>query len=623
MIVFDDISLRVAGRLLLDHASVSIPSNARVGVVGRNGAGKTTLFRAIEGELELETGSIRLSSRVRIGHVAQEAPAGPETLLEVVLAADIERASLMAERETATDPLRIVEIETRLVDINAYSAPSKAAKILAGLGFDEAAQARPCSEFSGGWRMRVALAALLFYEPDLLLLDEPTNYLDLEGTLWVQDYLARYPHTVLIVSHDRDLLDTSVSYILHFDQKKLKLYRGGFSLFDRQRRERLILDEKARKRQEAQRAHLTAFVDRFRAKASKARQAQSRIKALAKMEPLAEEVAEERAAISIRAPKKLLSPPIIVLDGVSVGYTPQKPILQNLNLRIDDDDRIALLGPNGNGKSTFAKLLAERLKPQTGKMIRASKLQVAYLAQHQLDELHADETPAEHVRRLMQGAPEAKIRARAAEMGFSASAADTKVADLSGGEKARLLLGLAAFHGPHLLILDEPTNHLDIEARAALVDAVNAYPGAVVLVSHDRYLLDACTERLWLVSGGTVAPYDGDLDQYRAGVLGRSGADRIAGKKKENRSQSQNSSSEKRAKLVPLKKRIKQIETEVQKCEEQIVAIDEKLTDAELQSKNPLEAARLARIRAQAVEALEKFEEEWLEASGRREELNA
>ncbi len=623
MIVFDDISLRVAGRLLLDHASVSIPSNARVGVVGRNGAGKTTLFRAIEGELELETGSIRLSSRARIGHVAQEAPAGPETLLEVVLAADIERASLMAERETATDPLRIVEIETRLVDINAYSAPSKAAKILAGLGFDEAAQGRPCSEFSGGWRMRVALAALLFYEPDLLLLDEPTNYLDLEGTLWVQDYLARYPHTVLIVSHDRDLLDTSVNYILHFDQKKLKLYRGGFLLFDRQRRERLILDEKARKRQEAQRAHLTAFVDRFRAKASKARQAQSRIKALTKMEPLAEEVAEERAAISIRAPKKLLSPPIIVLDGVSVGYTPQKSILRNLNLRIDEDDRIALLGPNGNGKSTFAKLLAERLKPQTGKMIRASKLQVAYLAQHQLDELHADETPAEHVRRLMQGAPEAKIRARAAEMGFSASAADTKVADLSGGEKARLLLGLAAFHGPHLLILDEPTNHLDIEARTALVDAVNAYSGAVVLVSHDRYLLDACTERLWLVSGGTVAPYDGDLDQYRAGVLGRSGADRMAGKKNENRSQSQNSSSERRAKLVPLKKRIKQIETEVQKCEEQIAAIDEKLNDAELQSKNPLEAARLTRIRAQTVEALEKFEEEWLEASGRREELNA
>jgi len=621
--VFDDISLRIAGRLLLDHTSVSIPNRARVGIVGRNGAGKTTLFRAIEGELELETGYIRLPSRTRIGRVAQEAPAGPKTLMEVVLAADSERASLMAERETATNPIRIAEIEMRLVDIDAYSAPSKAAKILAGLGFDEAAQARPCSEFSGGWRMRVALAALLFYEPDLLLLDEPTNYLDLEGTLWVQDYLARYPHTVMIISHDRDLLETSVNYILHFDQAKLKLYRGGFSQFDRQRRERLILDEKARKRQEAQRAHLTAFVDRFRAKASKARQAQSRIKALAKMEPLAEEIAEARAAISIRAPEKLLSPPIIVLDEVSVGYAPGKPVLRNLNLRIDEDDRIALLGPNGNGKSTFAKLLAERLAPQSGKMVRASKLRVAYLAQHQLDELNADETPAEHVRRLMEGAPEAKIRARAAEMGFSAAAANTKVADLSGGEKARLLLGLAAFHGPHLLILDEPTNHLDLEARTALIEAVNAYPGAVVLVSHDRHLLDACAERLWLVSDGTVAPYDGDLDQYRSQILGRSGADRMAGKQKTDRSKSIGPSKEMQSELIPLKKRIKQIEAEVERREREIAIIDEKLGDAQLHSGNPTEVARLAKIRAQAAEALEKFEEEWLRASVRREELNA
>ena len=623
MIVFDDISLRIAGRLLLDHTSVSIPSGARVGVVGRNGTGKTTLFRAIEGELELETGYIRLPSRARIGRVAQEAPDGPETLLETVLKADTERARLLIERETANDPHRIAEIETRLVDIDAYSAPSKAAKILAGLGFDEAAQARPCSEFSGGWRMRVALAALLFYEPDILLLDEPTNYLDLEGTLWVQDYLSRYPHTVLIVSHDRDLLETSVNFILHFDQTKLKFYRGAFSQFDRQRRERLVLDEKARKRQEAQRAHLTAFVDRFRAKASKARQAQSRIKALAKMEPLAQEVAEARAAISIRSPEKMLSPPIIVLDGVSVGYAADKPVLRNLNLRIDEDDRIALLGPNGNGKSTFAKLLAERLAPQSGKMVRASKLQVAYLAQHQLDELIADETPAEHVRKLMIGAPEAKIRARAAEMGFSAAAADTKVEDLSGGEKARLLLGLAAFHGPHLLILDEPTNHLDIEARAALVEAVNAYPGAVLLVSHDRHLLDACAERLWLVAGGTVAPYEGDLDQYRGSVLGRSGADRLAGRKKQGAGKTNGSTKAARAELAPLKKRIREIEAEVVKREKEIAAIDERLGDASLQKANPAEVSRLSKARAQAANALAEHEEEWLQASARREQLDA
>jgi len=624
MIVLDDISLRIAGKLLLDHASVAIPDRARVGMVGRNGAGKTTLFRAILGEVEIETGAINMPSRARIGCVAQEAPAGPETLIEMVLAADPERAKLMLERDTATDPLRIAEVEHRLIEIDAHSAPSRAAKILAGLGFDEAAQARPCSEFSGGWRMRVALAALLFSEPDLLLLDEPTNYLDLEGALWFQDYLARYPHTVVLISHDRDLLDSSVSFILHFDQKKLKLYRGGFSQFDRQRREQLVVEQKARKRQEAERAHITAFVERFRAKASKARQAQSRIKALARMEPLAEQVQDAPAAISIRAPEKLLSPPIIVLDEVSVGYAPGKPVLRGLDLRLDEDDRIALLGPNGNGKSTFAKLLAERLAPEAGKIVRAPKLRIAYLAQHQLDELHADESPAEHVRALMPGAPEAKVRARAAEMGFSAAAADTKVAELSGGEKARLLLGLAAFHGPHLLILDEPTNHLDIEARAALISAVNDFPGAVVLVSHDRHLLDACADRLWLVADGTVKPYDGDLDQYRRQVLGSAGANKLNGqgrdKAKDKRANGRGI--EARAELKALKKRIKELEAQVTRFEREIETIDARLADAALHANNPSEAASLAKTRAGAALALAKVEEEWLATSARGEELS-
>jgi ATP-binding cassette subfamily F protein 3 len=623
MIVLDDISLRIAGKLLLDHASVAIPDRARVGMVGRNGAGKTTLFRAILGEVEIETGSINLPSRARIGCVAQEAPAGPESLLQMVLAADTERAKLMIERETAADPMRIAEVEHRLLEIDAHSAPSRAAKILAGLGFDEAAQERPTSEFSGGWRMRVALAALLFSEPDLLLLDEPTNYLDLEGALWFQDYLARYPHTVVLISHDRDLLDSSVSFILHFDQKKLKLYRGGFSQFDRQRREQLVVEQKARKRQEAERAHITAFVERFRATASKARQAQSRIKALARMEPLAAQVEDAPAAISIRAPEKLLSPPIIVLDEVSVGYEPGKPVLRHLDLRLDEDDRIALLGPNGNGKSTFAKLLADRLQPQSGKIVRASKLQIAYLAQHQLDELHADESPAEHVRALMPGAPEAKVRARAAEMGFSAAAADTKVAQLSGGEKARLLLGLAAFHGPHLLILDEPTNHLDIEARTALISAVNDFPGAVVLVSHDRHLLDACADRLWLVASRTVKPYDGDLDQYRRQVLGSAGANKLNGqgkeKAKDKRANGHARSDEARAELKALKRRIKELEGEVTKFEREIETIDAKLADTTLHANNPSEAASLAKTRAGAAFALAKVEEEWLAVSARAE----
>jgi len=620
MIVLEDISLRVAGKLLLDHASVSIPDRARVGIVGRNGTGKTTLFRALDGDMDVETGAVRMPTRARLGRVAQEAPAGPETLIEVVLRADTERASLLAERETVQDPMRIGEIEMRLVDIDAYSAPSRAARILAGLGFDEAAQNRACSEFSGGWRMRVALAAVLFVEPDLLLLDEPTNYLDLEGTLWLQDYLARYPHTVLLISHDRDLLDTSVNFILHFDQQKLKLYRGGFSQFDRQRREQLIVDQRAREKQETKRAHMMAFVERFRAKASKARQAQSRLKALEKMEPLAAAAGEAPAAVSIRSPDKQLSPPIIVLDEVSVGYEPGKPILKKLDLRIDNDDRIALLGPNGNGKSTFAKLLAERLKPEKGRIVRAAKLDVAYFAQHQLDELHADESPAQHVRRLMPNAPEPKVRSRAAEMGFSAEAANTKVASLSGGERARLLIGLATFNGPNLLILDEPTNHLDIAARAALIEALSDYTGAVLLITHDRHLVDACAERLWLVSGGTVKPYEGDLDQYRREVLGRSGAERITGAGKAERGGTDNA---KRAELGPLRKKIATLEAEIEKLEKEIADIDAKLADSASLSGNAAKIAQFGRDRAQKSDRLAKVEEEWLEASARREELSA
>jgi ATP-binding cassette subfamily F protein 3 len=618
MIVLEEISLRIAGKLLLDHASVSIPDRARVGVVGRNGTGKTTLFRALDGDADVETGAIRMPARARIGRVAQEAPAGPETLIEVVLAADTERAALLDERETANDPMRIAEIETRLVDIDAWSAPARAARILAGLGFDETAQSRPCSEFSGGWRMRVALAAILFVEPDLLLLDEPTNYLDLEGTLWLQDYLARYPHTVLLISHDRDLLDTSVNFILHFDNGKLKLYRGGFSQFDRQRREQLLVDQRAREKQEAKRAHMMAFVERFRAKATKARQAQSRLKALAKMEPLAAAVGEQPAAISIRSPEKELSPPIVVFDDVAVGYEPGKAVLKRLDLRIDEDDRIALLGPNGNGKSTFAKLLAERLAPQKGRVVRAAKLEVAYFAQHQLDELHADESPYEHVRRLMPNAPESKVRSRAAEMGFSGDAADTKVASLSGGERARLLIGLATFDGPHLLILDEPTNHLDIEARAALIDALSEYTGAVLLITHDRHLLDSCAERLWLVAEGTVRPYDGDIDQYRREVLGRAGAERLSGSKSSRAS----APPPKRSQLAPLRKKIAALEAEIEKLENEIAALDVKLTDPRLGT-NPGEIARLGKERARLSDRLAQTEEDWLEASAKREELSA
>ncbi|MGE4372654.1 MAG: ABC-F family ATP-binding cassette domain-containing protein [Xanthobacter sp.] len=622
MIVLDDISLRLAGRLLIDHASVAIPENARVGVVGRNGAGKTTLFKALVGELELESGIVRLPNRTRIGRVAQEAPAGPDSLLERVLAADTERAALLHERETTQDPMRIGDIEMRLLDIDAHAAPARAATILAGLGFDESAQQRPCAEFSGGWRMRVALAALLFTEPDLLLLDEPTNYLDLEGTLWLQDYLAHYPRTVILISHDRDLLDSSVDHILHLSNKKLTLYRGGFTSFDRQRRERMLQDQSARKKQEAQRAHMESFVARFRAKATKAKQAQSRLKALARMEPLSAQVNEEAAAISIRHPEKLLSPPIMVLDQVSVGYEPGKPILRNMTLRIDEDDRIALLGPNGNGKSTFAKLIAGRLEPQDGKLVRADKLEVAYLAQHQIDELHPEESAAEHVRRMMPDAPEARVRARAAEMGFSAGKADTKVSSLSGGEKARLLLGLATFHGPHLVILDEPTNHLDIEARAALMEALNDFPGAVILISHDRSLLEACAEQLWRVGGGVVKPYEGDLDQYRREVLSRADGDRMTSEGRKDKAETRKDTKAEKPRRIatgPIKKRVKAAESLMEKLGKELSGLDARLSAPDLHAKDPMEAARLVQQRHETAEAMAAAEEEWLMASAELE----
>ena len=624
MLVIDDISLRVAGRLLLDGASARIPDGARVGLIGRNGIGKTTLFRAITHDIPLEHGSIALPARARIARLSQEAPAGPESLIDVVLAADTERAALLAEAESARDPHRIAEIQTRLADIGAHAAPARAAAILAGLGFDEAAQQRPCADFSGGWRMRVALASVLFAQPDLLLLDEPTNYLDLEGTLWLTDHLARYPHTVIVISHDRDLLDDAVDWILHVDAGKLTLYRGGYSAFARQRAERQALDQKLAKKQEAVRKHLQAFIDRFKAKATKARQAQSRVKRLAKLAPIAAVVDEHVRPIEFPAPAKMLSPPIVALDKVDAGYEPGKPVLRRVTLRIDSDDRIALLGANGNGKSTLAKLLAGRLPPLAGTITRAHGLQVAYFAQHQLDELVPEQSVYDHVRRLMPDAPEAKVRARAGGIGFSGATADTPVSSLSGGEKARLLLGIATFFGPHLVVLDEPTNHLDIDSRAALVDAINDYPGAVILVSHDRHLIEACADRLWLVANGTVAPYDGDLDDYVRLVLGRDA--RAAGGRDDaaqaSRAEQRRAAAEKRIELQPLKRRIDAAEKAVGALTAEIARIDGELGSG-LFARDPARASALAKARAEAATALANAEEDWLTASAEYEDAMA
>ncbi len=621
MLTINDVTLRIAGRLLLDHASLVLPAGSKAGLVGRNGTGKTTLFHAITGDFPSETGSITIPRNTRIGQVAQEAPGTEEPLINIVLKADVERTALIEEERTAKDPNRIAEIHMRLADIDAHSAESRAATILSGLGFDEAAQQRPASSFSGGWRMRVALAAVLFSEPDLLLLDEPTNYLDLEGTLWLENYVAKYPHTVLLISHDRDLLNRSVNSIVHLDQKKLTFWRGGYDQFERQWTEQRELQEKSRVKQEAARKHLQSFVDRFRAKASKARQAQSRIKALEKMKPIAALVDDQVRPFSFPEPVKAVASPIIALEKVEVGYQPGHPVLKRLSLRIDNDDRIALLGANGNGKSTFAKLLAGRLKAEAGTMTVAPGLKVAIFAQHQLDDLRPQENAYEHVRRLMPDAPEAKVRAKVAQFGLATEKMNTAAKDLSGGEKARLLMGLAAFDGPNLFILDEPTNHLDIDSREALVHALNEFPGAVIVISHDRHLLEATVDRLWLVKDGQVNPYDGDLDDYKTLVTGVSG-DRREKREAEKASKAdrRREAAARRAALEPLAKEIRATEGLMERLRKRLDAIEDQLADPALYEKDPVGATRLAKERSDLSAQLARNEEKWLEMSAEYEE---
>ena len=610
MTTIADLTYRLGPRVLFDGASAQIPEGARVGFVGRNGAGKTTLFRLISGEIAAESGSIALPRRAKMGRVEQEAPGGPGKLIDFVLAADTERAALLHEAETAHDPHRIAEIHTRLADIDAHSAPARAARILSGLGFDEAAQNRALSEFSGGWRMRVALAAVLFTQPDLLLLDEPTNYLDLEGSLWLVEHLKTYPATAIVISHDRDLLDAVCDHILHLDRAKLTLWKGNYSGFEKQRRELMAVQAKAAKKQEDKRKHLQEFVDRFRAKATKARQAQSRLKMLEKMEPTAAIVDTDVLPIHLPSPEKQLSPPIIAMERASVGYD-ERVVLSRLNLSLSNDDRIGLLGANGNGKSTFAKLLAGRLQPMGGDIVRATKLEVGFFAQHQVDDLDLSDTPYRAVARLMPDAPESRVRARAAQMGFSGERADTKVDQLSGGEKARLLMGLSTFHGPHLIILDEPTNHLDIDSRAALIEAINDYTGAVVLVSHDRYLLEACADRLWLVADGAVKEFDGDIDDYTKLVLQASrGGDGSKGVKV-----AEKKPSPVREKRGNSQKKIQALEERISKFGELIARIDETLADGTAFAKDPQKAAALASQRGELSAALAAAEEEWLALS--------
>ena len=624
MLVISNLSFAIEGKPLFEGASVTIPAGHKVGIVGRNGTGKTTLFKLIKGQLAPDGGSIDVPSYFRIGGVEQEAPASDASLLDTVLAADTERAALLLEAEGCEDANRIGEIYQRLEDIDAYTAEPRASSILAGLGFSQHAQARPCHEFSGGWRMRVALGAVLFSQPDLLLLDEPTNYLDLEGAYWLEQFLANYQKTALIISHDKELLNRSVNSILNLSHHNLTYYTGNYDQFDAERRAKLEQQHSMKRKQDAQRAHIQSFVDRFRAKASKARQAQSRLKQLERMQPIAALSENAVAGFSFPTPQAL-RPPLVTIEGGIVGYD-EKPVLSRLNLRLDSDDRIALLGANGEGKSTLSKLIADRLPLMAGKAFKSGKLRVGFFAQHQLDELVEGESALQHILRLRPDDSEKSLRTRLASAGFNNDIVDMPVEKLSGGQKARLLMLIATIEAPHILILDEPTNHLDIESREALVLALNDYDGAVILVSHDTHLVEAVADRLWLVKDGAVTPFDGDMDEYKKLIMSsnRTSGNKTSGNKANKRNKDKEdtsttasaksvSASAKKMNPVKLKSEIRRLDSQIEMLVSQKTALEAEMLKTDFYSVNDsAEIALKTKTFSDITAQLEKAEESWL-----------
>ncbi|MDB5687475.1 MAG: transporter related [Rhizorhabdus sp.] len=614
MLNFSNITIRLGGRAILDRASAALPPRARVGLIGRNGAGKSTLMKALIGSIDPDDGEIEMPRATKIGYIAQEAPSGTSTPFDTVLAADVERATLLEESETCEDPDRVGEIHERLMAIDAYTAPARAARILVGLGFDEEMQGRPLDSYSGGWKMRVALAALLFSEPDLLLLDEPSNHLDLEATLWLENFLKNYPAMMVVISHERDLLNNVVDHILHLDGGKTILYTGGYDSFERQRAERAAQLAAAKASQDAQRAKLQDYIARNSARASTAKQAQSRAKALARMQPIAAMADDPSLSFDFPSPPDELKPPLVTLDLASVGYTEGKPILQRLNLRLDPDDRIALLGRNGNGKTTLARLLAAQLKPMDGDMSVSNRMRVGYFTQYQVEELDGDDTPLEHMTRLMRGMTPAAVRAQLGRFGFSGAKATTKVGKLSGGERARLALALITRDAPHMLILDEPTNHLDVDTREALVQALNAFEGAVVLVSHDRHMIELTADRLILVDAGVAEEFRGSLDEYTDLILGRNqpkGDGGGKGSKKDKKAQAQA-----REREQALRKTVKAMEEKLAKLTARRNEIDRALFDPKtaVPQDSKRTTTELMKLRADVMKELETLEIEWLEA---------
>lgn len=616
MITINNLTVRLGGREILLNASAAIPPGGRIGLIGRNGAGKSTLMKALIGQIEPDEGSIDLPRRARLGYIAQEAPSGSITPFEAVLAGDSERAQLLAEAETCADMDRLGDLHDRLLAIDAYAAPSRAAIILTGLGFDEDMQVRPLDTFSGGWKMRVALGALLLSNPDILLLDEPSNHLDLEATLWLESFLKANQGTLIVISHERDLLNNVVTAILHLQDGKLTLYTGGYDAFEKQRAERATQVAAAKASQDAQRARLEDYVARNSARASTAKQAQSRAKMLAKMQPIAALMEDSSLSFDFPSPDEM-RPPLITLDFAAVGYG-ETPILQHLNLRIDPDDRIALLGRNGNGKTTLARLLAAQLTPMDGTMQASGRMRVGYFTQYQVEELSSDGTPLEHMTQAMKGAPPAAVRAQLGRFGFSGQRATARIGTLSGGERARLALALITRDAPHLLILDEPTNHLDVDAREALLQALNAFEGAVILISHDRHMVELTADRLVLVDGGVARDYAGSIEDYIDFVLGRNQSKSNTGpKSKKNKRAAAND----RETIRLARTHASQSEKAIATLQARLARIDEKLAaPSPYPGQSP---ANLMKERAKMAAELEDAELQWIDAQERLEQAGA
>ena len=614
MLSYKDITVRLGGRAIIEGASAAIPPGARVGFIGRNGAGKSTLMKAIAGMLEADTGSVDMPRGARFGYLRQDAPGGPTSAFDTVLEADLERAALLTEAETQTDPDRLGHIYDRLDQIDAYTAPARAGSILKGLGFDDAAQARPMESFSGGWRMRVALASLLFTNPDILLLDEPSNHLDLEAVMWLEGFLRAYRGTILLISHERDLLNNVADHILHLDRGQTILYVGGYDAFERQRAERQAQQASAREKQLAEREKLQAFVDRWKAKASKAKQAQSRVKALARMQPIAAVADDPSLTFQFPNPEGL-RPPLLTLDKAAVGYEAGKPILKNVGLRLDPDDRVALLGRNGNGKSTLAKLIAGELQTMDGAMNAASKMSVGYFTQYQVEELDPDDTPVDHMGRMMKGATPGAVRNQLGRFGFSGDKAVTKTGKLSGGERARLALALVTHDAPHLLILDEPTNHLDVDTREALVQALAEYRGAVVVVSHDRHMLEMVADRLLLVADGAVTEYDGTIDDYAKMITSGGGSGEAKAEGGGNRKEDRKAAADRREATAELRKKVKDAEAEIARLAKSMAEIDEALAGKPTPALKLMTMGQLMKRRGDIEKLQAAIEAEWMEAS--------